>query len=580
MSENQDPKIKNTGTPINRFLTKLGVRGRTSTVNKEKDVTFKVPNVPNKSKRDKIKSPSKERSGSPFNRLVNRLSGRRNKRSESEMCDSNSCDSHERNFSVERSGSNVISQMLHQTPPRPARSENDLRHVTLTRGSNLCVTPLAGVSTFMSEDNLAMADCGTPAHKVPSYMRISNTLYGYNRSPRCELESNLQSLGQSLVERRLNAFTKMQTPRNNMYSTPTRSPASRSDTCSSPYSSVMGAHISAHTPSPIKALIGQFDQFHLCSNKEEKEKDIDNGKENVKPQLVINQPKVCDIVDKSPGHVDRDIIPLSSLEQPLSLVETTTCDASVMAHATHETNVAIQEATKVSGGVAPVTVKNEVTNMAHVIQVKPFYHNVQQSKTEEEKETKNDISVSITGKFYFELMNSKRNDLQKRSDQALRELEQIKDLPEGAGDAIRMAAGKAALLIRKKMGKFEELLNKNLNPIKDDPQPVTVTDLGGYWAMVVIELEDIEKCFEEVDGWRERGWKENEKKEEESPKVNTIPKSVPRKPPVSTQANAEKLKAEAARRKQMIAHARAKAKLQQEQTTMSTSPITEGLMVL
>ncbi|KIH56136.1 hypothetical protein ANCDUO_13687 [Ancylostoma duodenale] len=45
----------------------------------------------------------------------------------------------------------------------------------------LDLTPLAGVSQFMSEDNLASAECGTPAYRTPSYIRVSCALSGYTK---------------------------------------------------------------------------------------------------------------------------------------------------------------------------------------------------------------------------------------------------------------------------------------------------------------------------------------------------------------------------------------------------------------
>ncbi|WKY00398.1 hypothetical protein Q1695_014895 [Nippostrongylus brasiliensis] len=90
--------------------------------------------------------------------------------------------------------------------PRPAMSESDLRHVTLQRGTDLDLTPLAGVSQFMSEDNLAVANCGTPAYRVPSYVRISCALSGYTKSPRYLEGSASRAMGRSIVERRLGLF--------------------------------------------------------------------------------------------------------------------------------------------------------------------------------------------------------------------------------------------------------------------------------------------------------------------------------------------------------------------------------------
>ncbi|VDM75385.1 unnamed protein product [Strongylus vulgaris] len=82
----------------------------------------------------------------------------------------------------------------------------------------------------MSEDNLASAECGTPAYRTPSYIRVSCALSGYTkcvtsfarltsqndcffsnifaifRSPRLLESSAARAMGRSLVERRLGLF--------------------------------------------------------------------------------------------------------------------------------------------------------------------------------------------------------------------------------------------------------------------------------------------------------------------------------------------------------------------------------------
>ena len=64
---------------------------------------------------------------------------------------------------------------------------------------------------------------------------------------------------------------------------------------------------------------------------------------------------------------------------------------------------------------------------------------------------------------------------------------------------MRLAFGKANLLMGKKFNKFYELVEKNLNPVEGDPQPTLLDDLEGYWSIVEMEMGDIDQAFATVD---------------------------------------------------------------------------------
>ncbi|VDK25699.1 unnamed protein product [Anisakis simplex] len=48
--------------------------------------------------------------------------------------------------------------------------------------------------------------------------------------------------------------------------------------------------------------------------------------------------------------------------------------------------------------------------------------------------------------------------------------------------------------------------SKFQNPIENDPQPATLDDLAGYWALISMELEDLERLFNEADELRKNNW--------------------------------------------------------------------------
>ncbi|KAK6034919.1 hypothetical protein COOONC_27573 [Cooperia oncophora] len=191
-------------SPVGNFFARLGRRVRSKSPAVSRLQASETPKRP-KSRNREIDSDSSDRhedscdaSQTPhrFGTLINRLSRRKSKKGEKDI-----------SLISPDSGEVAIPQPKFGTP-RPAMSENDLRHVTLQRGTDLQVTPLAGVSQFMSEDNLAVAECGTPAYRVPSYVRISCALSGYRKTPRFLEHSASRAMGRSIVERRLGLFEK------------------------------------------------------------------------------------------------------------------------------------------------------------------------------------------------------------------------------------------------------------------------------------------------------------------------------------------------------------------------------------
>ena len=67
-----------------------------------------------------------------------------------------------------------------------------------------------------------------------------------------------------------------------------------------------------------------------------------------------------------------------------------------------------------------------------------------------------------SGTEFKEILNSTRKALEERSKLAESDLENFQSMPEPAADSIRMATGKANLLNRKKLPKFDELVRANL----------------------------------------------------------------------------------------------------------------------
>jgi hypothetical protein len=42
----------------------------------------------------------------------------------------------------------------------------------------------------------------------------------------------------------------------------------------------------------------------------------------------------------------------------------------------------------------------------------------------------------------------------------------------------------------------------------DEPFPTTSQDLAGFWDMVMIQVDDVNRLFAEIDSLKKNGWKE------------------------------------------------------------------------
>ncbi|GMR41939.1 hypothetical protein PMAYCL1PPCAC_12134, partial [Pristionchus mayeri] len=538
-------------SPVSTFLRRMGGRvlGR-----------GRSPSKKSSDERDEGKEKSKSTSKSParlVGQTLQRLSMRRKEKVS--LCEEEPSSS---------SASREATMTPRGLPPRPAISENDLRNITIRRGStDIPITPLAGVTSYMSEDNLASGECGGAPFRTPSYVRISCTLNGYrspsrlNQTPitttptRPKITNN--GMPKSLVERRLdqlrNPRSCPETPA--ISSSPDRT--SHLECPSTPITSLSPTSMgnAACTPTPIKNLISHFDKLHICTGEEEQ-------KENVQPHsLVINEQPVGEEKEKDASRLKFD--------------------------EDEEEKRREEEKEKLEKGLEGGKKDEEEVNH-NVIDALP--------KTL----TADDGSVVRDGSFFLSLLASTRSSLSSTARNAEEELERLQsELSEAAAAILRILIGKALLLNGKKLNKFEELVHKNLHPKAGDSQPATVDDLEGYWGLVQIELQDIAASSSEVEEWRARGWKESE--EEKSPsqtsrdgsdsergvnQVSSRPSSrgrvVPSKSPLArpSTVQSEKAKEAAERRKKEMAEMKARMRKEKEMKETEESSQPGVLMVL
>ncbi|PAV64022.1 hypothetical protein WR25_04935 isoform E [Diploscapter pachys] len=389
--------------------------------------------------------------------------------------------------------------------PRFYASEGNLAHVTMQRGIEI-PEEMSGVQhTFVSEDNLASTDF-EPVYKTPSYIRISRALNGYTKPTSPAQDSPVRALGKSLVERRLEQFRE---PKNDYWSTPTRSLHSNNSQSRTPLANSSFDHSAAFpqpramgndisTPAPIKSLITKFDSLHLCSAEKSNSAAAEN--EKIQPhRILINQPEPC------------------CLETPVSFGnEASTNDSN--ATLTQQNGNGVQKSGQESRDEENEESKENGHSSSEVekkpVEINGGVNGFEKDASENSPDLiisngvnhKEEFSIPNSGEDFARLSEKTRSDLQKRIDEASRDLETDSTVTEDAATNLRVAIGKGQLLLKKKFAKFDELVHKNLNPIEGDLQPAKLDDLHGYWALIAIELTDVDECFEKVTRWKAAGW--------------------------------------------------------------------------
>ncbi|XP_060529566.1 uncharacterized protein LOC132703994 isoform X2 [Cylas formicarius] len=107
------------------------------------------------------------------------------------------------------------------------------------------------------------------------------------------------------------------------------------------------------------------------------------------------------------------------------------------------------------------------------------------------------------------------------------------DIPVVAIDSINVAIGQSKLLISKKFEQFRRLIDRcRIN--SSDVQTVTCQDLHGFWDMIYIQVEDIDKRFENLKRLKHNNWEEmlQQKPKTQSTKSRGRPKKL-KKPKTS-----------------------------------------------
>ncbi|KAG5681880.1 hypothetical protein PVAND_011287 [Polypedilum vanderplanki] len=138
-------------------------------------------------------------------------------------------------------------------------------------------------------------------------------------------------------------------------------------------------------------------------------------------------------------------------------------------------------------------------------------------------ETANTPLKEIKDGYYFlRLLFNEKTRILKLADDAEKELEILQSDPstvpsEDVVGLILAAIGKSRLLATKKFKQFEGLCEENLKPNTDGPQTLA-GDLQGFWDMMMLQVDNIDAAYKEIQECRENGWKKPQPQIPQAPK--------------------------------------------------------------
>ncbi|XP_055636544.1 serine-rich adhesin for platelets-like [Toxorhynchites rutilus septentrionalis] len=116
------------------------------------------------------------------------------------------------------------------------------------------------------------------------------------------------------------------------------------------------------------------------------------------------------------------------------------------------------------------------------------------------------------GNYFLQVLKNEQKRLYAMAADIESEIEQVKtdgvEISEEITGYILVAAGKARLLCSQKMKQFEGLCYNNLNQLPGEKFQTTNEDLRGFWDMVMLQVDNVDASFAEIDSFRRNGWKQ------------------------------------------------------------------------
>uniref|UniRef100_A0A182M5C8 Uncharacterized protein n=1 Tax=Anopheles culicifacies TaxID=139723 RepID=A0A182M5C8_9DIPT len=120
-------------------------------------------------------------------------------------------------------------------------------------------------------------------------------------------------------------------------------------------------------------------------------------------------------------------------------------------------------------------------------------------------------TTEVDGNHFLRILKTEQKRLRTMADELEKEINQLKAdgvvFGEDINGYILAAVGKARLLCSQKMKQFEDLCYTNLNQSPDEKFQTTGEDLRGFWDMVMLQVNNVDASFEEIDSFRKNGWR-------------------------------------------------------------------------
>ncbi|KAJ8946033.1 hypothetical protein NQ318_023282 [Aromia moschata] len=120
------------------------------------------------------------------------------------------------------------------------------------------------------------------------------------------------------------------------------------------------------------------------------------------------------------------------------------------------------------------------------------------------------ISSNTSPKAGAEYFSKKLDDEITRIEEVCRKWNTYREentVPEEANDMINVAVGQSKLLISKKFQQFRSLIEQcRSNEYVE--KPISCKDLHGFWDMMYMQVEDLNKRFNNLDNLRANNWEE------------------------------------------------------------------------